>query len=105
MTRQYMVDYRTKHGLGIERMAKRCKCGIYLLTMIEEHDRTVTHPNIAKRIAKAYKLTKRQFEGLIPENYRTSSPNYDPDRHKCSADFTDFNVAPIRDTWHGKERE
>lgn len=82
MNRQYMIDYREKNGIDLARMAQVCGCSQKLLELLEADDGVVTHPNIAKRVARAYRLTRKRAEELLPVNYRPSSPLYDPDRHK-----------------------
>ena len=82
--RKYMTEYRKKQGLDIQSMAILCGGGIskLLLEMLERSDEVVTHHMLAKRIGKAYKLTKEQTEGLMPEHYRKSSPNYNPNLYR-----------------------
>lgn len=80
--RSYMIEYREKNGLSLKDMAKRCRTSTNLLDLLESSDQDVTRPKIAKRVSKAYKLTKKQAEGLIPENYRKSSPFYNPNLYK-----------------------
>lgn len=84
--RECMVAARKKRGLTIAAMAKKCRCSVTLLEMLEWNEDEVTHPNIAARIAKEYKLSKRDAERLLPENYRPSSPCYDPGRYKARED-------------------
>ena len=74
--------------------ADKAKCSEILLENIEYDDTYVTHPNIAKRIAKLYELTREQYLGMIPENYRPG-PNYDPDRYvETEREFGTFFVRP-----------
>jgi transcriptional regulator with XRE-family HTH domain len=90
--RKYMIEWREKRHVTLEIMAKAAQCSEYLLEQIELDDQFVTHPNIAQRIAKAYKLTKTQYYSMIPENYRPG-PNYDPDRYvEEERDFGVFNI-------------
>ena len=86
MKRQYMIDYREKHNLSLPDMAKKCEISATLLAMLEDSDQEVTHPKIAKRIGKKYHLKKNQTESLMPEHYRESSPNYDPDLYRRNKD-------------------
>lgn len=95
-----MIEYRKALQIDIQAMAKKCKISKELLEMLECCDKEVTHPNIAKRVSRAYKLTKQQAEGLMPEHYRKSSPNYNPDLYKIS-EPQNKNIAVIRD-WHGE---
>lgn len=92
MKRQYMIDFRKKHDISVRRMAKVCKCSVGLLDMLESYHLEVTHPKIAQRIAAAYKLTNEQYESMLPENYRPSSPNYEPDKYKRDSKFEDFAI-------------
>ena len=80
MTRQYMIDRRKEKRISIESMARKVRVSVYTLECIEHDDQYVTHPNIAERIAVMYELTREQYLGMIPENYRPG-PNYDPDRY------------------------
>lgn len=100
MRREYMIEFREKQGLNIQSMAKKCKISRTLLLMLEGSDQEVTHPNIAARVARAYKMTKQQKESLIPEHYRESSPNYEPDKYRRDdLDYSDFAVTT---GWKGK---
>lgn len=80
--RTYMHEYRERNGITLEEMAQKCRISKNLLSMLESCDSDVTHPKIAERIGEAYELTAEQIEKLMPENYRKSSPNYDPDRYR-----------------------
>ena len=94
--RTWMIEKRESLGLSREQAAKLCnprskrtfelvyngQVSEKLIAMLEDDDTCVTHPSIVKRIRKAYGLTKDQAELLLPENYRPSSPNYDPDKYK-----------------------
>lgn len=100
MKREYTIEYRKALQIDIQAMAKKCKISKGLLEMLEGCDQEVTHPNIAKRVSRAYKLTKQQAEGLMPEHYRKSSPNYNPDLYKRN-DLENKKIAVIRD-WHGE---
>lgn len=82
MQRTFMIQFREKNQIDILSMAKKCKISLTLLELLEESDEDVTHPKIAQRIGKAYKLDKKQIEGLMPEHYRKSSPNYNPNLYK-----------------------
>lgn len=97
MRREYMIQFREKNGIDLMHMAKKCKISRTLLEMLEASDQEVTHPKIAERVSKAYKLNKEQAEGLLPENYRKSSPNYDPSLYKRYE--RDDGVDEIADAW------
>lgn len=93
MRREYMIEYREKHGLDIKSMAEKCKISKTLLLMLEASEQEVTHPNIAARVGRAYKMTKLQTESLMPEHYRESSPNYEPDKYRRDdLEFKEFAV-------------
>lgn len=92
--RKYMIEWREKRRLTIKVMAQAAKVTEYTLECIELDDNYVTHPNIAARIAKAYKLTQKQYLSMIPENYRPGK-NYDPDKYvEADRDFGMFNIRP-----------
>ena len=99
MSRQYMIDYRAKHGYSLTDMARKAGCTEALLDKIESWEDEVTHPKIAARIARAYKLKKSQYESLMPEHYRPSSPNFNPKLYKADAGFADFEVVPMGRKW------
>lgn len=84
MRREKMIAYRESVGASKRQMAWKCKCSVDLISMIEDWDKEITHPNIAERIGRAYKLTEAETEMLMPEHYRKSSPNYNPDLYKYS---------------------
>lgn len=84
--RECMTLQRKKKGVSIETMAKRCKCSVILLEMLEYDEDAVTHPNIAARIAKAYGLNAKDAERLLPEIRRPSSPLYDPHKYEEKAE-------------------
>ena len=70
MKRQYMIDYRKDRGIDLATMAAACKCSECLLRIVEADERNVTHPKIADRIRKKYRLTKKQYLQMIPREYR-----------------------------------
>lgn len=80
--RDYMFMYRLRHNLSVEDMAIKCKTTQRIIRKLEDCDQEITHPKIAKRVGKAYELTKEQTEGMMPEIHRKSSPNYNPDKYK-----------------------
>lgn len=86
MERQYMIDFRKEHNLTRREMAVKCRISTTLLSMLEDSEYEVTHPNIAERIGVQYMLTPAQTESLMPEHYRKSSPNYDPDLYRRNKD-------------------
>lgn len=88
--REAMKNYRQWKRFSLEDMADICGISETLLQIIE--DGGVTHPKIAERIKKAYKLTDIQAEQLVPEIHRPSSPNYNPDKYKEDVS----NIATLR---------
>ena len=80
--RAFMIEFRKMRDVSLNVMAKACECSSGLLRMLEEDRNSVTHPRIARRIAKAYKMTAEQAENLLPINYRPHGGDYDPDRYK-----------------------
>ena len=86
--REYMIEFRAKHGISREAMAKKLKISVKLLSMIEDNDQEVTHRDIVKRISAAYKLTREQRIMMLPPNYRPG-PDYDPDRYKFPPTYDD----------------
>ena len=90
-----MIQFREEHGIDILSMAKKCKISRTLLELLEGSDQDVTHPKIAEQIGKVYKLNKTQIEGLMPEHYRKSSPNYNPDLYRSdTVEYSEFAVMP-----------
>jgi len=59
-----MRKYREKVGASQRQMAIRANCDLRIIEILENGG--VTHPNIAKRVAAAYKLGKRDAEKLHP---------------------------------------
>ena len=88
-----MIDYRKRHGIDLATMAAMCEISTALLSMLEGSEVEVTHHKIARKIGKVYGLTKEQTESLMPEHYRKSSPNYDPDLYRRQ--YQDDDVAFI----------
>lgn len=77
----YMAIYRRTLGLTCQQMARMCQCSEGLLRMIEE-DGEITHPNIAARIAAAYKLDVNGYNALVHEDHRADvlpEPKMPPD--------------------------
>ena len=109
MRREWMIEKRESMGLSREEMSWKCnpkgcngRVSELLIERLEEDDSCVTHPNLVKRIRKAYGLTKDQAELLLPENHRPSSPNYDPDRYKLADATTEVFRAFMVATRDGK---
>ena len=90
MKRDYMIQFREQTGLSLDEMARYLKISPKLLEMLEEDDQTVTHPKIARRVAKTYHLTEAQYLRLIPKDYRPG-PGYDPGKYVREVQkFEDF---------------
>lgn len=93
MKRDWMIENREKLGLTRVEMARRIRkpgywqCSEKLLTLLETDAANVTHPGIAKLIAKEYHATREQAEKLLPRHRRKHDPEYDPDRYKLEADW------------------
>lgn len=85
--REYMIEYRKSLRKDIREMAAVCNVSTTLLSMLENNDREVTHPKIAETIGKKYHLTKKQIEGMKPENYRKGSPEYNPNKYRAMPDM------------------
>lgn len=85
MPRDYMISFREKQCISIDRMAAKLQISPTLLSMLEDDESCVTYPDIVRRIAKAYKLTKDQRTMMLPPNHRPGK-DYDPDRYKEMVD-------------------
>lgn len=83
--REKMAEYRNRMGYTIRDMARKAKTSTTIIKMVEEGE--VTHPNIARRIGEAYRLTEKQTWDLMPEIHRPDSPRYDPDHYKALVDI------------------
>ena len=68
MAREWMIALREAKGLPLETMAKKCRCSTRLLYMVECG--SLTHPDIASDIARAYDMTVHQFNKLVAERHR-----------------------------------
>lgn len=99
--REYMIEFRKKMGVDLRTMARQCRVSMTLLSWLETSDKEVTHPLIAERIGKKYKLTGAQIEGLMPENHRKSSPNYNPDKYRV---ITSNDGFPLPEAEGGRKR-
>lgn len=100
MPRDFMIARRERMGADIQTMAKKCEISKSLLELLENSESDVTHPLIAERIGKVYKLTPKQIEELMPEHHRKTSPNYNPDLYRRDdLEYADFAVMS---GWRGK---
>ena len=67
-TREKMIAYREKRGYTINEMSAKCKCSVKLLEIVEHGG--ITHPDIAADIARAYKLSVKDYNTLVSEKNR-----------------------------------
>lgn len=86
MPREYMIAHRKSLQLSVDRMAAKLQISPTLLSMLENDESCVTHPEFVKRIAKAYKLTKQQRTMMLPPNYRPG-PDYNPNLYKPDTEW------------------
>lgn len=92
--RYYLMRGRQAYGLSVAEMARKLEISPLLLDWLEQDDKTVTHPKIVERIAKAYGLTEEQCVGMLPKNYRPGH-DYDPDRYALPEEvLSNFTVMP-----------
>lgn len=80
--REKMIAWRKKRNLPLDVMSKNCGVSVEILNLVEQGG--ITHPKLVNKIRKVYKLTEREAEELMPENYRKSSSKYDPDLYKVN---------------------
>lgn len=66
-----MQEYRKRHGIKFEAMARRCGTSGVLLSHIENGD-WITHPKIAARICAEYELDLDDYNAIVYENYQTN---------------------------------
>ena len=92
-----MVEIELERGVTRDEMAKEVDISRPLLGMVVHGE--VTHPEIAKRIAKVYDLSELEYEQLIPKHRRPHDPAYDPemfmdhiDRSKVGVGFYKRNL-------------
>lgn len=84
-----MKAYRHAHGYSVEKMSRKSGASAVLLRIIERGN--VTHPKIARKIGKAYELSKEDIYELMPENYRPGE-NYNPDKYVEHVDNTNDKI-------------
>ncbi len=94
--REKMKAYREKNGYSVERMSRKSGASAVLIRMVENGN--VTHPEIAAKIGKAYKLDKEDIYELIPENYRPGE-NYDPDKYVEEVDYENDRIFPKQSSY------
>lgn len=76
--REKMIEWRKENHITLRMLSNRSGVSETLLSIVERGE--VTHPKIVEKIQKVYKLTDSEAEELLPENYRKSSPKYDPNK-------------------------
>ena len=92
--RYYLMRGRQAYGLSVAEMARKLEISPLLLDWLEQDDKTVTHPKIVERIAKAYGLTEEQCVDMLPEYYRPG-PGYEPNRYALPEEvLSNFTVMP-----------
>lgn len=62
---------------------------VMLMDILEEGG--VTHPKLAEKIGKIYKMSNSEIEAMMPENYRKHSKKYDPDKYRDPIDIYGMN--------------
>lgn len=78
-TREKMIALREENGLTPKQMGEKCGVSEVLIKMVEHGE--VTHPLIAKKLQKVYKLTNEEMKELIPKIHREGDPEYEPDKY------------------------
>lgn len=90
-TREKMINYRKENNLSLISLSLASGVSVHLLELVENGN--VTHPSIAEKIRKAYKLTRKDAEDLMPKNQRKSSDEFEPDKYRLPDDYK--KVKPI----------
>ena len=67
-TSRKMRAFREEYGIKFDEMARRCGVSGALLSRLE-HDDWITHPKIAARICKEYRLTVDDYNAIVHEDY------------------------------------
>ena len=67
-TREKMVAYRKSLQASVKQMADRCGMGAFLLENVERG--WLTHPHIAVRIVREYKLDVDDYNALVAKHHR-----------------------------------
>lgn len=62
---------------------------VMLMDILEEGG--VTHPKLAEKIGKIYKMSNSEIESMMPANYRKHGKKYDPDKYKDPVDIYGMN--------------
>ena len=89
-----MISWREKEGLTLKELSLRSGISSTLLSMIERGG--VTHPDIARRVAKVYGLTEEQAYELMPKIHRPNDEKYDPKAYNIEdqVNFKRFKIIP-----------
>lgn len=74
-----MKSWRKRNKVTLEQLSSESGVSRDLIGMVENGE--VTHPNIAKKIARVYGLSEIESYELMPDIHRPNSPNYDPKRY------------------------
>lgn len=91
-----MIAYRERLRLTLKDMSEESGVSEQLLDILENGGTTTT--KIAKRVAKAYRLTDEQAELLLPLNLRPNGGDYDPLRYMDQKDIRALSGEP----YHGE---
>lgn len=68
--RDWLIAAREKQKQTVAQAAGALKISPTLLHWLEQNDDTITHPGIADRIQRKYRLTTEQRNDLVAEKYR-----------------------------------
>lgn len=78
-------------------IANMLEVSVMLMNILEEGG--VTHPKLAEKIGKIYKMSNSEIEAMMPANYRKHGKKYDPDKYKDPVDIYGMNS-----DYFGRER-
>ena len=79
MARKWMIEMRKAKGMNLQQMAEKCECSLRLLYIVECG--SLTHPDIASNIARAYGMDVSQYNKLVAERHQAKViPKYKPPR-------------------------
>ena len=85
--REWLIAAREKKELSINQAAFALKISPTLLTWLERGADTITHPGIAHRIRKFYKLTVEQRNDLVAEKHAISEKSGKSGKKRASYDL------------------
>lgn len=80
----FLFQKRIDLGLSLHEAAKGMHISDALLDVLE--NKGVTHPNIAQRVKRYYKLTNDEYLQIIPKIHRPGD-DYDPDKFRSWRDI------------------